>query len=317
MRSKLIITISGFLAGAMSLAVNPVSAQTDMDGLMMEKNAFCVGPMFMHSSWKEYWEGTMKRENLNLGTVTTKTYSVMGAYGLTRNINLLFNVPYVQTKASAGTLAGLDAFQDLSLFAKWRFMNKKLGFGRLTMFAIGGVSAPLSDYPADFLPLSPGLRSKTASARLMLDYQLSKWFATGSATYVARDNIKIDRTSYYTTTMHNTNEVEMPDAGNFNFRTGYRTHRIIAEAVLNNWTTFGGFDITRNNMPFPSNRMNATTAGVNIKYVIPNVEQLSLVGGGSYTIAGRNVGQSTTLYGSLFYVFDFSRKTKVTNPATN
>ena len=110
--------------------------------------------------------------------------------------------------------------------------------------------------------------------------------------------------------MHFTNEVEMPDAANFNFRAGFRNHRWIAEAVLNIWTTLGGFDITRNNMPFPSNNMDATTAGVNIKYVLPPLPQLSIVAGGMYTVAGRNVGQATTVYGSLFYVFDFSKKTK-------
>lgn len=286
------------------------AAQTDIDGLMMEKNAFCVGPMAGHSSWKNYWEGTLKRDNANLGKVTTATYSVMGNYGITRNLNLLFAVPYIRTKASAGTLHGLKGFQDISLFAKWRFMNKKMGYGRLSLFAIGGISAPLSNYTPDFLPLSIGLHSKTATARLMADYQRGNWFATGSASYVLRDNIRIDRDAYYTTEMHYTHEVEMPDAMNFNFRAGYRSNKIIAEAVLNNWTTLGGFDITRNNMPFPSNRMNATTIGLNTKYYFPFLPELSLVAGVNTTIAGRNMGQATSEYGSLFYVINLGKKTK-------
>jgi hypothetical protein len=277
---------------------------------MMEKNAFCVGPMYSYSSWKDYWEGTSKRENLNIGKVTTQIYSVMGNYGITRKLNALFSVPYVKTKASAGTLHGMDGIQDLGLFLKWRPFQKNLGPGKLSLFGIAGVSFPLSDYVADFLPMSIGLRSKTASARVMADYQWDNLFATGSATYVFRDNIEIDRDAYYTTEMHYTNEVEMPNAANFNFRAGFRNHRLIAEAVLNRWETIGGFDITRNNMPFPSNNMDATQAGVNLKYVLPPLPQLSIVAGAMYTIAGRNVGQSTTVYGSLFYVFDLSKKTK-------
>jgi hypothetical protein len=92
---------------------------------------------------------------------------------------------------------------------------------------------------------------------------------------------------------------------------------LIAEAVLNNWTTLGGFDITRNNMPFPSNKMNATMAGVNIKYVLPSLPQLSIVAGGMHTVAGRNVGQATTVYGSFFYVLDLSRKTKSSDQSSN
>jgi Putative MetA-pathway of phenol degradation len=289
-----------------------LSGQTDIDAIMMEKNAFCVGPMYSHS-WKNYWEGTLKRDNLNLGRVSTNAYSVMGNYGLTRKLNLLFSIPYIRTKASAGTLKGMNGMQDLSLFGKWRFYQKRKGSGVLSVFGIAGVSLPVSNYVADYLPLSIGLKSKTASARIMGDYLMDKLFVTGSATYVFRSNMELDRNSYYTTELHLTNKVAMPDAMNFNFRAGYRSFRLIAEAVVNNWTTLGGFDITRNNMPFPSNRMNATTAGVNIKYVIPSVPQLSVVTGGNMTIAGRNMGQATTVYGSLFYVIDLSRKEKSTD----
>ncbi|MEP7376715.1 MAG: transporter [Chitinophagaceae bacterium] len=314
------IAISILLLGNLAWS-DSVMAQTDIDAIMMEKNAFCVGPMYSYSSWKNYWEGTLKRENLNLGKVSTQMYSVMGNYGITRKLNALFSVPYVKTKASAGTLHGLDGIQDLSLFLKWRPVQIKLGDGKLSLFGIAGVSLPLTDYVADFLPLSIGLHSKTASARVMVDYQRGNLFATGSATYVLRDNVKIDRSSYYTTELHLTNEVEMPDASNYNFRIGFRNHRLIAEAVYNKWTTLGGFDITRNNMPFPSNKMNATTVGVNVKYVFPFLPQLSIVAGGNTTVDSkskllrkivdsRNVGQATTVYGSFFYVFDFSHKTR-------
>jgi hypothetical protein len=285
-------------------------AQTDIDAIMMEKNAFCVGPMYSHSSWKNYWEGELKRNNENLGTVSTQMFGVMGNYGLTRKINLLFGVPYVKTKASAGTLHGMKGVQDLSLFVKWRPYQWKMGGGKLSLFGIAGVSFPLSNYTPDFLPLSIGLHSKTALARVMVDYQTGNWFGTASGTYVYRDNIEIDRPAYYTTELHLTNEVEMPNASNINVRAGFRNHRLIAEAVANVWTSHGGFDISRNNMPFPSNRMNAITVGPNIKYVIPSLPQLSIVAGGTVTVAGRNVGQATTIYGSFFYVFDMGKKTK-------
>lgn len=303
----MLLLLGGVISG------NRASAQTDIDAIMMEKNAFCVGPMYSYSSWKEYWEGSLKRENLNLGTVSTQMIGVMGNYGLNRKVNLLFSAPYVKTKASAGTLHGMKGIQDLSLFVKWKGLQKKIGAGKLTGFAIGGVSFPLTNYVADFLPLSIGLRSTTATGRLMVDYERSGLFATASGSYVWRNNIKIDRPSYYTTELHNTNEVEMPDGASYNVRLGYRNHRVIAEAVLNGWYTLGGFDITRNNMPFPSNRMNATTAGVNVKYVLPPLPQLSIVVGGNTTLAGRNMGKATTVYGSFFYVFNLEKKTKSVN----
>ena len=305
-----ILLITTFLS---SVAPLVSYAQTDMDAIMMEKKQLCIGPMYSHSSWKNYWEGNLKRNNSNLGTVTTETFSLMGAYGISKKLNILFNAPYIKTKASAGTLHSMKGVQDLSLYVKWMPLEKELGPGTLSVYTIGGVSVPLTNYVADFLPLSIGLQSKTASARLMLDYQVGKIFVTGSATYVLRENIKIDRTAYYDTQLHLTNEVSMPDASNYNFRAGYRTSKLIAEAVVNKWTTLGGFDISKNNMPFPSNKMNATTIGANFKYVVTPNHNLSLVGGGNTTIAGRNVGQATTFYGSIFYILDFTGKTKSSN----
>jgi len=301
-------------AACLLLAAATARAQTDMDAIMMGQRQLCIGPMFSHSSWNNYWEGTLKRDNLNLGTVSASMYSVMGAYGLKDNLNLLFGIPYVRTKASAGTMAGQQGIQDLSVFAKWMPVEKDLGNGTFSLYTIGGVSVPLSNYTPDFLPLSVGLRSKTASLRLMLDYQLGDFFVTGSYTQVFRDNIRLDRNSYYTTHLIQSNEVEMPDASNLQFRAGYRSSKLIAEAVLNRWTTLGGFDITRNNMPFPSNRMNATTLGVNFKYVVTADHALSLIGGVNRAISGRNMGQATTINGGIFYIIEFNKKQPAATP---
>src|SRR5882762_3456890 len=75
-------------------------AQTDIDAIMMAKNNFCVGGTYSHSSWKNYWEGTLKRDNQNLGTVSTNMYMLMGNYGINDKLNLLFGIPYITTKAS-------------------------------------------------------------------------------------------------------------------------------------------------------------------------------------------------------------------------
>jgi hypothetical protein len=102
----------------------------------------------------------------------------------------------------------------------------------------------------------------------------------------------------------------MPNMTLFNFRAGYRSERWIIEAVATKMTTIGGFDIRKNDMPFPSNKMNATMVGGHFKYNIKQVDGLSLTGGGSYTVAGRNVGQATSYDAGVFYILDFSSKKK-------
>lgn len=298
------------LIAVVLFAFLPGKAQTDLDALMMKKNRLCAGFMYVHNSWDEYWEGTFKRDNLNLGTVTTQMIGVMGAYGITNKVNLIFSLPYVKTKASAGTFSGLDGIQDLSLFGKWQAAKWKAGKGNITLFGVAGISFPVSNYTADYLPFSIGLESKTLSLRVIGDYDIGRFFVTGSGTCTFRDNITIDRDAYYTTQMHYTNEVYMPDVMLFNLRAGYRHSGLIAELFATSQKTLGGFDITKNNMPFPSNEMNMTMVGAGFKYDMPFHKPLSVIGGAGYVVKGRNVGQSLVLNGGVFYVFDFSRKTK-------
>ena len=109
----------------------------------------------------------------------------------------------------------------------------------------------------------------------------------------------------------------MPNASQVNIRTGYRSSRFIGEAVFNKWTTLGGFDISKNNMPFPSNRMNATSTGVNFKYNLTKVESFSITGGANYVLAGRNVGQASSLYAGVLLLLDFNSSPKHIAPATS
>jgi hypothetical protein len=280
-------------------------SQTDIDGIMMQKKFFCIGPTAGYSSWTKYWEGTFKRDNANLGRVSTTNYMLMGNYGITNRLNFLFGVPYIKTKASQGTNAGQKGIQDLSLTVKWAAFKHKLWRGELNSILLGDYTTPLSKYNPDFLPLSIGLHSKNFTFRLMEDYQVGNWTATASAAYVARSNVKLDRYTYYTTEMHYSNEVKMPDAADLNFRLGYRSMTWIAEVTLDRWTTLGGFDIPKNGAPFVSNEMNATKLGLNVKYETP-VDGLSIVANGNTTLAGRNVGQSSGFNAGIFYIIDVS-----------
>jgi hypothetical protein len=293
------------------LASQSLYSQTDADAIMLKKNVLCVGGMYTNDSWTNYWEGTFKRDNENLGKVTTQMFGLMGNYGITNKLNVLFSVPYVTTKATEGTLKGFNGIQDLSLMAKYQVMQTKFGSkDQFSVYAVGRVSFPVTDYVVDYLPLSIGLGSKTAGIRALADYQYDKYFVTASAAYTYRSNTDIDRTAYYTTEMHYTNEVEMYDVASFNIRAGYRTKYWIAEAVVDNMNTLGGFDIRKNDMPFPSNNMDATKVGANFKHTMKSLKGLEITGGIMYVVAGRNVGQSTIINAGVFYLMNLSSKSK-------
>lgn len=283
-------------------------SQTDLDGIMMNKNQLCNGPMYGHSSWDQYWEGTFKRTNENLGTVSTQSVMYMVNYGITGKLNVMIGAPYVWVKSTAGTLHSSRGFQDVSIFVKWKPVSYSFGKNKLVLIAVGGFSTPLTNYQVDYLPLTIGLGSTNVISRGMVEFQHRRFTVSGSATYIWRSNVKTDRTAYYDTEMHLTNEIKMPDASQYQLRTGYRGRYLLAEALLTNWTTLGGFDITRNNMPFPSNRMNMTTVGASFKYTLKQFTHLSLLAGANYTISGRNVGQASVFNAGAFYAFYVNKK---------
>jgi hypothetical protein len=283
--------------------------QTDMDGLMMAKRNLCGGVVVGQSKWDHYWEGTLYRNNLNIGTLQSKMAMAMANYGVTSKFNIIASAPYVQNQASAGTLRGQKGLQDLSLTGKWEFFGKGYKHAYVSLLAFGTVTAPLTNYVADYLPLAIGMQSKTASCKLMIDIQRNRWFATASAQYTQRGTVTIDREAYYTTEMIYSHLVAMPSLLSSNVRFGYRKNaELIVEAVYDRMNTFGGFDIRRNDMPFLSNNMEASRIGLNWKLPVPKISGMSWMGNATTTIAGRNMGQSHILMTGLVYQGEFKTK---------
>lgn len=295
------------------LYLNPfvVFSQTDQDALMMEPKKLCIAALYANNSWTNYWEGNFKRDNANIGSLSSQTAMLMLSYGLNKNVNILAAVPYIATKASAGTLSGLSGVQDVSLFIKWKPFIKSFGKQKLSLFAVGGYTAPTNDYNIDFTPVAIGNGSKVLSVRTTFDVERNKFFATISGAFMHRSNVFIDRSAYYTTKQINSNEVQMPNVANFQLRSGYRSKQVIAELFLDNSATMGGFDIRKNDMPFVSNKMNRTVSGFEIKYYPTKIANLGIIANAWHTLAGRNVGQATGYTAGVSYIFSFQNNKEI------
>ena len=297
------------------LLITAAHAQNDHDAIMMNKYQWCNGFSYEHSQWKDYWEGTLKRDNQNIGTFTSQAVMFMTNYGITDKLNIMAGLPYVSNHVSGGTLHKMQGLQDVSVAVKWKPIAAKWGKSKMSLYAVAGVSTPASNYQVDFLPMAIGLGTTNAIGRAIVDYQQGEFFATGSAAYILRSDTKIDRTAYYTDHIIYSNKVDMPNVTSYMFSAGLRSKYLIAEAMVSNMTTLGGFDIRRNDMPFPSNRMNMTNVGTHVKYTLPFYTHVELTADGSYTIKGRNVGQATNFGFGAFYLFNFKKKTS--EPATH
>ncbi len=284
-----------------------LEAQTITDGIMMPRRDLCTGFLYDREQWTNYWEGTLERDNLNIGTLTTQSVTWVGNYGVTDRINLIAMAPYVWTKASGGTLQGQHGLQDLTLALKVNAFTAALGPGSLKAFAVGSVATPLSDYTPDFYPLSLGSASRRASGRLTLNYTLPRGlYLNGTGGYTWRDNVTLDRSTYYTNgQLFYSNQVPMPDVYDYTFSIGFSKGRTLVPISFSKQVTRGGGDIRRQDMPFVSNRMNASRLDASVLYYLPRFRDLGLRLAGTRTLSGRNVGQSTTLQAGLLYIFHF------------
>lgn len=304
-----------FLIAAWAISAGCLKAQNFTDGLLMQKKDLCTGFLYTQDQWKHYWEGSLNRENGNIGTITTKSVAWMGTYGVTDKINVIAMVPYVWTHASQGVLHDMKGMQDLTVGVKYNFFKKSVGPGEFKTIAVGSYAVPMSNYTPDFMPLSIGNAAQKLSARLTLNYKLnSGWYVNATSSYLWRSKVTLDRPAYYTNNEFVlSDEVALPNVMDLSGSFGYLKHGLNAFVSYSQQWTLGGGDIRRQDMPFVSNRMNFTKLDLTAQYFLPKINTLAVRAMIGTTVAGRNVGQSTYFLGGLLYTFHFAKPVATTN----
>ncbi|WP_080058609.1 hypothetical protein [Spirosoma aerolatum] len=278
-------------------------AQMPHDAIYMGKKQLCVAGMYGYSSWNQYWENTLKRENFNIGTHTTQSVMVMPAYGISNRVNVILSLPYIWTSTSAGNLMGQHGIQDLSAWLKMKVVKA----GGFSLNAIVGGSVPIGNYVPSFLPMSIGLQCRTFTGRLLASYKEPKTgvYLTAHGSYGWRSNITIDQNSYQADDrVYNTNQVQVPNTYDAAVRLGVQRKGWQTEVWAERSACLSGDNIRRNDMPFPTNNMQATSIGWYGKVQPRNIGVNARVG---YIVDGMNVGQSTSYMVGLLYQINFNK----------
>jgi hypothetical protein len=281
----------------------PAAARAQMphDVLYMPRNTSCLALSYGRSSWNQYREGSLLRDNPNLGTHTTHVASLMAAMGITDRLNVIVNLPYVATGTSAGNLLGQRGLQDASAWLKYRFFEKS----GLSLHGVAGASTPLTNYVSEFLPMSIGLQARTATGRLIGSYSHASTglYLTTHGSYAWRSNIRVDRDSYQAGgRVYHTNEVQVPNAVDLGARIGVLKRAWQTEVFVERFACLSGDDIRRNDMPFPTNKMEMTTLGWYGKVQPRNLGLNARVG---YVLDGRNVGQSLSYQVGVLFQLNY------------
>ncbi|HJW28401.1 MAG TPA: hypothetical protein VJ508_04025, partial [Saprospiraceae bacterium] len=293
------------------LISSSVHAQTPTDGILMNRGEICFGLQYTHESWDQYWEGTLKRSNGNIGTFTRQSVMGMFALGLTDKINVIGYVPWVHTESSGGQLKGVSGLQDAGIFLKAQAFHLKAGPGRLALNPVVGFSIPVSNYLEDYQPYSLGLGCPDLSLGANLQYKLDMGlYIRGTAAYHVRGDAKIEREFYYTTHGVYSDKVDMPNALTYTATLGVwlLNNSLNMDVTYDGLTTYGGFDIRRQDMPFPANKMIFTRVGGFIHYYTPFFPGFGIFVTGNQILTGRNVGESMVISGGLTYQFPLWNK---------
>jgi hypothetical protein len=273
--------------------------QMPHDAIYMKKNSYCIAIVTSQTQWSQYWEGTLKRDNPNIGTLSTQAVSPMLALGISPKLNLITTLPYIRTQASAGNLLGQKGLQDISLWLKYKVYDTK----GLSLHTLAGGTVPVGNYVAEFLPMSIGIKAKTATGRLLARYIHSTGlYAQAHISYSFRGKTKIDADSYYfNNQLVYASLAPVPNTTDSRAAMGYYNKGKQIEAFVEQNNCVSGDNIRRNAAPFPTNNMQATMLGLYAKY---QPHHLGLNARMAHTTAGLNVGKSTQFSLGILWQID-------------
>lgn len=294
-------TKSTIIAAALLTGISfSSSAQTPLNGFMQGKKGGSLSFSLAHENYKSlYLYPEQVDETPVFKSVSTNSFNIYGNYGLTEKLDMIINIPFIQTLGSADkdVLSGLgysnqrDGAQDIAAYLKYQFAK----VGNVNFQGSVGFSTPLSNYNVNegFQSLiAIGNHASTLSGFLLGHFKDERgFFITGQAGYSVRGG-------------------EVPNAILSELKIGLATSRFYIAGQVGNQTSTGGVDILRPGFTgfFPATKVNYTKVGGTIYAPIDGNLGLSISGGG--VVDGRNVGKSYYGAAGLTYNFIYRSLTK-------
>lgn len=287
----------------LSLFSTTTFAQGLVDGFMKGQRKASLALTYSQEAFDTYYIGTREVRNPNLGTITTQALNLYASYGLGYDLDLIVNAPYVRAEASAGYWQKQEGFQDISAALRWEAFDYKIGKARLSWLFALGYSLPLQNYVIDS-PVAIGHGSRNLDGRTLLHFKAGAFFLTGQYGYIRRSPVTLDRiVNYYDPNDGNNlnpnsgSKVNVPDVTDLIIRSGLATKHFYVDGWWQQQTPYNkGTDIGPG-IPFPTNAIGFTRAGVNL--YVPLVKKFGLTAAYSTTLSGRNVGKATRVSGGL------------------
>ncbi|MGD1889642.1 MAG: transporter [Cyclobacteriaceae bacterium] len=287
MRRTTINLISTTILFSSFLVTHTAKSQSLADGFMKGKGH---GSLVLSYSWEQYNEFYFGSERMDApppfgGEITTQSVSLYGIYGLTDNLDIIVNLPFIAAQGANEEPEAPDQnvsdLQDVALFLKWRPLYIETESGNLSFLGAAGFATPLSGYEADAV-LSIGNQATRVDARLMTQYFMNNGFLVDlQAGYSIRSN-------------------NVPNATMLAGKIGYAGKNFYIDV----WSETQISDSDAPDIgdaPFNETRVNYTQIG--ISGYVPLTSGLGISAGVGRYISGRNVGIATRVSGGVVYSF--------------
>ena len=206
--------------------------------------------------------------------------NLYASYGVTANFDAQISIPYMISDDNKN-------FQDISMFAKYRFYQKQTEKGNLQFSVSGGFSTPLSNYEIGDLN-DLGQQATIIETRAMAHYQCqTNWFATIQSGF----SYKLE---------------EVPNSIPFALKVGKATSKWYYDAYYEYQYSFGGTDYRGSPPPQNFKEFGVDYHKVGSTLFKPISKYFGAYVSLSYILAGRNTFQGPAYGIGLSY--DFKRK---------
>jgi len=265
------------------LALLPLAAAEalDLNGFQPARGQGTVAVSLTREGYDEFWVGDFKVSDPGVGEVEVQSLTVWLLWGLTDDLAVTVNVPWVDADSD-----GLGGFsdsgpQDLTALLRYRFASFESGDSRHGLTGALGYRTPMTDYEPN-LPVDLGDGTDDVLLRLVYQFERGPLYFSQQVGYDLRSDDAPDGMPLYT-------ELGVT-AGRATYSAFYA--RLIAD---------GGTDIGDPGFTFPSNQDEYSRAGGKV-YVRFN-DRFGGALAAFTTLDGRNSGDTDGL--SLSGVWSF------------
>ncbi len=268
------------LAVAFLLPLAPAAA-LDINGFMPGKGRGDLALSATVEGYDEFWVGETKVSDPGVGEVETFSLTAWLTWGLTDDLAVVVNVPYVDVDSDGLGGFGDSGLQDLSALLKVRFARIASGAARHSFVGAAGVRVPIGDYEGN-LPVDLGDDTTDALFRLVYQLESGSFHFSQQVGYDVRGG-------------------DAPDGYPLLTELGVTAGRATWTLYLAQLIADDGTDIGDPGFTFPSNRDEYQRVGA--KVYARFTDNLGGTLGGFTTLDGRNSGDITGFFGGVVWSF--------------